>query len=80
MIEQGRLQITICRMRIACWISKATNEHTEYVIHIAFPAQQLLHESSSMLGYRKLSVLFPDQSTLFATGYALKLCINLQYC
>ena len=28
------------RMRIACWIPKATDTHSEYVILIAFPLQQ----------------------------------------
>ena len=32
MAEQDRLQITIWRMRIACWITKATDAHSEYVI------------------------------------------------
>jgi len=41
-------QITVWRMRIACWITKATNTHSEYVIHIAFPLQQKLHESASV--------------------------------
>jgi hypothetical protein len=36
-------------MRIACWITKATNTHPKYVILIAFPQQQWLHEHSSML-------------------------------
>jgi hypothetical protein len=27
-VELGRLQVTILRMRIACWISKATHTHT----------------------------------------------------
>ena len=37
------------RMRISCWISKATDTHSEYVIFIAFPLQQWLHESASMV-------------------------------
>jgi len=37
------------RMRIACWINKATNTHSEYVILIAFPLQQWLYERASML-------------------------------
>jgi hypothetical protein len=37
------------RMRIACWITKATNTHSEYVTLIAFPLQQWLHERASML-------------------------------
>ena len=31
-VEPGRPQMTIWRMRIACWIPKATNTHSEYVI------------------------------------------------
>jgi hypothetical protein len=47
--ELGRLHMTIWRMRIACWIPKATNTHSGYVIRIAFPLQQWLHERASML-------------------------------
>jgi hypothetical protein len=35
-VEQGRLQMTMQRMRIACWIPKATNIHAHYVILFAF--------------------------------------------
>jgi len=41
-------QMTVWRMRIACWIPKATYTHAEYVILIAVPLQQWLHESASM--------------------------------
>ena len=37
------------RMRFACWISKATDTHSEYVILIAFTLQQWLHERSLLL-------------------------------
>jgi hypothetical protein len=30
----------IRRMRVACWITKATDTHSEYAILIAFPLQQ----------------------------------------
>jgi hypothetical protein len=50
-LESGRLQMTVWRMRIACWIIKATNTHSEYVILIAFTLQQLLHERALMLRY-----------------------------
>jgi hypothetical protein len=33
---------------IACWVNEATNALSEYVIIIAFPLQQWLHESTSM--------------------------------
>jgi len=41
--------MTIWRMRIACWISKFINIHSQYEIIIAFPLQQRLLESASML-------------------------------
>ena len=50
-VEADRPQMTIWRMLVACWITKATNTYSEYVILIAFPLQQWLHESSSMLRY-----------------------------
>jgi len=49
--EPGRPQMTIWRMRFACCIPKATNTHSEYVILIAFPLQQLLQKHASMLHY-----------------------------
>jgi len=51
MVEQGRPQMTIWRMRIACWITKATDTHSEYGIPIACPLQQLLHKCVSVLRY-----------------------------
>ena len=36
-LERGRPQLTIWRMRIACWITKATDIHSEYVNLVAFP-------------------------------------------
>jgi hypothetical protein len=38
-------------MRTARWITKATDAHSEYVVLIAFPLQQWLHERASMLRY-----------------------------
>jgi hypothetical protein len=34
----------IRRMRITCWITKATNTHSQYVILLLFHPQQWLHE------------------------------------
>jgi hypothetical protein len=39
----------IRRMRFACWITKATDTHSEYVILIAYPQQQWLRERASIL-------------------------------
>ena len=52
--EPDRTQMTIWRMRIAYWVPKATDTHREYVILIAFPPQQWLHERASVLGYSTL--------------------------
>jgi hypothetical protein len=41
----------IRRMRFACWITKATDTHSECVILIAFPRQQWLRERVSVLRY-----------------------------
>jgi len=38
----GRPDITIQRMRIGCWIPKATYTHSQYVTLNAFPLQQWL--------------------------------------
>jgi hypothetical protein len=43
--------MTIWCMDSARWIPNVTNTHSEYVIPIAFPLQQWLHESVSMLRY-----------------------------
>jgi len=45
------------RMRIACWIPKAINTHSECVIIIAFPLQQWFHERASMLRYTCIACL-----------------------
>ena len=47
--QPGRPQMIIWRMRIACWIPKATNTHTSFVTIIAFPLQQWLQDRASLL-------------------------------
>jgi len=48
-VDRGRPQATMWRMRIACSITKATDTHSEYVTLIAIPVQQMLHERASVL-------------------------------
>jgi hypothetical protein len=55
--EQDRLQMTIWRMSIACWIPKATNTHSQYVILIAFPGQGWLHKRASLARYTYIACL-----------------------
>jgi hypothetical protein len=55
-VEPDRPQMT-WRMRFACWITKATNTDSEYVILTAFPQQQWLHERGSLLRYTRIACL-----------------------
>ena len=57
MAEQGMSQMTTWRMRIACWITEATDTLSEYVIFIAFPRQQWLRERASVLRYTYIAAL-----------------------
>jgi len=43
-------------MRFACWLTKTTNTHSEYVILTPFTLQDLSHEGVSVL--RTLPVFF----------------------
>ena len=65
MVEPDRPQITIWRMRIACWIRKATNNHSKYLMLIAFPLQQRLHERALMLHYTYSAFLVNNQFYVF---------------
>jgi len=47
-VEPDR-QMTIWPMRVACWVSKATKTHPEYLILTAFPPQKWLQERASMI-------------------------------
>ena len=49
--------MTIWRMRIACWIPKATDAHSQYVIINVIPVQQWLHERALMLRFTYIASL-----------------------
>jgi len=55
-VDSRRPQMTIWRMRTACWIPKATNTHSEYVILIAFPQQQWLNKRAFILRYTYIRI------------------------
>ena len=50
-VERGRPQMTAWCMRITCCLPKAKDTHSEYLIRIAFPLQQWLHNSPYNNGY-----------------------------
>jgi hypothetical protein len=56
-VETGRPQMSIWRMRFACWIPQPTNTLLHYVTIIAFPLQQWLQEFASMLRYAYIACL-----------------------
>ena len=56
-VERGRPQMAIWRMRFACWIRKATDTHSEYVILIALPLQQWSNHSPSLLHFTHIACI-----------------------
>jgi hypothetical protein len=48
-VQPDMQQMTVWRMRIACWIPKVTNTYSEYVLLIAFLLQQWVHERASKI-------------------------------
>jgi hypothetical protein len=56
-VEPDRPQMTTWRMRIACWIPKATDTHSEYAILLPFPLQQWLQKRALMLRYTYIACL-----------------------
>jgi len=63
-VDPGWSLMTVWHMSIACWIPKATNTHSKYVIFIAFPLQQWLHERPHRYFVRTLPVSITAQNSL----------------
>jgi hypothetical protein len=61
MADPDMLQMTIWRMRIECWIPKATSTHSLCVTLIAFLLQQWLHEDVSKSRYTYIASLLNDK-------------------
>jgi hypothetical protein len=82
MVDPDRSQVTIWCKRIAYWVTKATDTHSEYVILIAFPLQQWFHEPATILRYTYTAcpdILSPRLSshtfTLGNTSFSHSFCI-----
>jgi hypothetical protein len=74
MVELDRTQMTIWRMRMACWIP------WEYVILIVFPLQHCLHKRVSMLRHTYIHCLpcfytYVNYAKSFQTKYKVFLSI-----
>ena len=50
---------TIRCVRIACRMIKVTDIHSEFVMPIAFPLQQWLHEPTQLLPEFVIPIVFP---------------------
>ena len=78
-VEPDGLQMTKWRMRIAFWITKATNTHLEYitlmqylhVILIAFPLQQWLSERASMLRSAYIACLVGTAYSMHSASHSV---------
>jgi hypothetical protein len=53
----------IRRMRFACWVTKVTDAHSEYVMLIAFPRQQWFRERISVLRNTYIACLVRHEFT-----------------
>jgi hypothetical protein len=56
-VQPDRPQMTVTRMRIAYWITTATNTYSENVTLMAFPLQQWLPERASILRHMYIACL-----------------------
>jgi len=65
-VQSGKPQMTIWHMRIACWIPKFTNTHSEDVILVAFLLQQWLHKRTSVLPYTYTACLVYLETVFFS--------------
>jgi hypothetical protein len=69
--------MTIWLMRLAYWIRKATNTHSEYVILIALPLKQWLHERASMLHYMYIASLVVNENWCLMINF--QILIKLEF-
>ena len=68
-VEPIRPHMKIRRMRIACWMPEATKTRSEYVILIAIPLQQWLHERASVLRCTYMGCVVITANELCAAGW-----------
>jgi hypothetical protein len=66
----------IRRMRFACWVTKATDTHSEYVILIAFARQKRSRERASNLRLYVHCLSYVDKGPSEKGNKRVKLYIN----
>ena len=82
-VQTDRPQMTIWRMRIACWIPETTNTHSEYVTHCFFSATTVARTRLCVNGIRTAAVLLLLLSKASACTdcrlYTVTVCVSAQY-
>ena len=68
--------MTLWRMRIGCWITTATNTHTECVVLIACSLQQWLSEHTSILLYTYIANLVFTVRKLISNKFVYPIISN----
>jgi len=63
-------------LRIACWISKATKPHSEYLLLIAFVRQEWLRERVSTLLYKHIGCLVIFHAVERLTKISALICMS----
>jgi hypothetical protein len=69
----------IRHVRFLCWITKARNANSEYVMLVAFPRQQLLRERASVLCYMYITCLVKGWSTVTQDNSVIHRTFSTQY-
>ena len=62
--------MTIRRMRFACWITNASDTHSEHVMLIGFPREQMLRERVSTLRHTCIACVVLHQIIQFVSFIA----------
>jgi hypothetical protein len=76
-VERGRRQMAVWRMRIACWVTEATGTLRICNTSCFFSHQQWLHERASVLYAHCLS--FYNKDSVFTAKYELIFRYSLDY-
>jgi hypothetical protein len=64
-------------MRIACWITKATDAHSKYAILIVFPRQVWLCERASVLRYTYIACVVTTGSPRLTLALTTLFCFKV---
>jgi len=90
-VEPKRPQVTISRMRITCWIHKATNTHSDNVILVTFTLHRWfleraclllssVHYMSCWIFIKSSCSLHFEPSSFYLNGWTVKIGLQNKHC